>query len=240
MSERTPVQQTTDAAPDHGADYLRKRHASEGSRRRSLRAELPPALRDLSDAELDDRNARIWATVQRACQVAAGVEPDAYPRLYSGSSTGQAYRAAQRAALRICAYQYGIPAARLAETAETSAPWVSSVLRQHDPQADRVARDWAAAGGPAEVDGVDLVPILVSRDAADALRAATHNGDTSALASAAILAATTSREHRSYWSAAELAALRRLHAAGVGDAACARLLGRTAKAVARQRERLGL
>lgn len=231
---------TTDAAPDHGADYLRKRHASEGPRRRSRRAELPAALRDLSDAELDDRNARIWATVQRACQVAAGVEPDAYPRLYSGSASGQAYRDAQRAALRICAREYGIPAARLAEIAETSAPWVGSVLRQADPRADRIAAQWAQAGGPGEVDGVDLVPVLVSREAADAARAFAHDGDTSAVISAAILAATCSREHRSYWSDAEIAALRRLVAAGVGDAACGRLLGRTPKAVERQRERRGL
>lgn len=139
------------------ADYLRKRHTSEGPRRRRFNAMLPPDLADLEDADLDDRNARVWAVVLADCQRAAGLEPDAYPNT---SSVGKpsAHGLALRAALRIAKHKYGIPTARLAELTERT-PQTIGRLIDHKRTSEvgvagvtSITTKWYHLRGPDHVD----------------------------------------------------------------------------------------
>jgi hypothetical protein len=188
ISEQTHV---VHAPTSIGDEYLHKRHTSEGShRRRNSRARtMPPELRNLTDAELDDRNARVWASVQRGCQIAAGVRPDSHPRLYSGNMEGTAYRVAQRAALRICFTRYGIPFPRLADLCESQRQNVGKVCRAVDHAADDLARVWETSQGPAMVERSDLVVCYLTIEARDALLTLALDCDDAAAAKAGRLAA---------------------------------------------------
>lgn len=174
-----------------GDGYLSKRHTSEGERRRrnSRARTMPPELRNLTDAELDDRNARVWASVQRGCQIAAGVRPDERPRLYSGNAEGTAYRVAQRAALRICHARYGIPFPRLADLCESQRQNVGKVCRADDHAADALERVWESSRGPALVDRSDLVVCYLTIEARDALLTLALDCDDTAAAQVGRLAA---------------------------------------------------
>jgi hypothetical protein len=132
--------------PDTVSEHVRKRHTDEGvSKRKLARRIVDPALRDLSDLELDDRNARVWATVQMSCQIAAGLEPDSSPIMGGGGGQiARRYMIAERAAARICRERYGIPPVRIAELSDHSPEWASRATREGAP---------GVAGCPTEVKG---------------------------------------------------------------------------------------
>ena len=169
---RDITHETTDAPTQAVGGYLRKRHTSEGPKRRCIaRSTLDPALASLSDAELDDRNARIWAVVQESCQVALGLDVVTSPDIrHNHGIRGLLYCTAQKAALRICRKRYGIPPARLAGVCSHERGWISHVTRASNPPnadvAGLIAR-WESSGGPSRVVGVeDHVTVQISASAA--------------------------------------------------------------------------
>ena len=140
-------------------------NTSEGLRRRRIRGELPRELRDLSDADLDDRHARVWAYLQFTYQLAAGFSPDMHP---AAGGYG-AWLAALRGALRRAVRDYGIPIARLAEMCESAAVWIAIVARDDAPAMDALDAVWLGADGPDRVARGDLIRVSISGDAARAL-----------------------------------------------------------------------
>jgi hypothetical protein len=126
--------------------YLIKQHVSQGPKRRRLDAEMPEELRDLTDEELADRNARVWAVVLADCQRAAGVELDAYPNTRGGDPRRTN---PVRAALLIAVQEYGIPYSRLAELAERSVPDMSRslVAARRNPKVTALVEAWERNGG---------------------------------------------------------------------------------------------
>jgi hypothetical protein len=125
-----------------------KHHASQGTRKRRFGAELPEELQNMSDEELADRNARVWAVVLADCQRAAGVELDAFPNTRQSNETGLRNRQAFAAALTIAVREYGIPITRVQEFAERG----DSLTRVHrrykdDPEVLRLIEAWEQNGG---------------------------------------------------------------------------------------------
>jgi hypothetical protein len=132
-------------------EYLRKRHMSQGESRRRFGSVLPPDLANLTDAELDDRNARVWAVVLADCQRAAGVDVDAFPDLSGGKFvTPVAY--AFKAAVQICHERYGIPIARLAELAEREPPTLGRHVSSQSERIDEIKEAWLTRGGVERVN----------------------------------------------------------------------------------------
>ena len=111
------------------------------------RAELPRELRDLSDADLGDRHARVWAYLQFTYQLAAGFSPDTHPAV----SDYDAWFAALRAGLRCAVRDYGIPIARLAEMCESSPGWIATVARDDSPAMDALDIAWLDIDGARRV-----------------------------------------------------------------------------------------
>lgn len=155
------VMQKTVAAGEARVDpssYLRKRHTSQGESRRRFGVKLPDALANMTDAELDDRNARVWAVVLADCQRAAGVPVDSFPNLrtFERGRSRELRRSptvdAFRAALQICCNDYGIPKVRLADLTERTAPYVGVHVNTRSPEIDAIKDAWRAAGGPAHVE----------------------------------------------------------------------------------------
>ena len=198
---RTPFAQF--AEPDAGpGDHARKRHTSQGVRKRKVSRQIAdPALRDLSDEELDDRNARVWATVQMSCQLAAGLEPNssAAQGRGGGGTMKRRYMIAERAAARICRERYGIPPQRLAEISEHSHEWASRVTRPEgcygrgEPSTlaavDELIAAWEANGGAWRVGAADLVTVQISGQAAAVLGTLAQGRDPGEVLGALILAA---------------------------------------------------
>ncbi len=135
---------TADGAPLHTI----KQHASQGSRKRRFGAELPEELRDMSDEELADRNARVWAVVLADCQRVAGVELDAFPNTRSSNEHGLRNRQAFAAALSIAVQEYGIPITRVQEMAERGDA-LSRIHRRYkdDVEVLRLIEAWEQNGG---------------------------------------------------------------------------------------------
>lgn len=154
------LMQKTVAAGEARVDpssHLRKRHTSQGESRRRFGARLPGELSCMTDAELDDRNARVWAVVLADCQRAAGVPVDSFPNLrtFGGGRSRELRRSptvdAFRAALQICCDDYGIPKVRLADLTERTAPYVGVHVNTQSPEIDAIKAAWRDAGGPAHV-----------------------------------------------------------------------------------------
>jgi hypothetical protein len=195
--------------PDTVSDHVRKRHTDQGvSKRKLARRIIDPALRDLSDAELDDRNARVWATVQMSCQLAAGLEPDSAPVCNGGGRIdkskphqlprGRAYAAARSACARICLERYGIPLARIAELAEATPQWACRVTRGRGSAAqlaavDRIIETWETHGGAWRVGAVDLVHVRISGQAAAVLSALEPGREPGEILSELIMAAAQAK-----------------------------------------------
>ena len=225
-------------AHDPSDSYLRKRDTREGVRRRCLttRDELFAAL---SDRELDDRNARVWASVQHTIQVATGLEPLASPDLRSSDLTGARYRIAERCALRLCRDRYGIPVARLAEISGHSRPWVSRQCAAQDVDSLASERAWLDYGGPAIVDSrAELAAISVTSEARDALAVLCRGGLDPVVVVSELLLCAASGSHSGSWSDLDVERLRRLARLGLPDSAIGPILGRSQKSVTRMRERL--
>ena len=135
---------TADGAPLHTI----KQHASQGSRKRRFGAELPEELRDMSDEELADRNARVWAVVLADCQRVAGVEIDAFPNTRQSNETGLRYRRAYAAATHIAVREYGIPIARVQELADRNDVRTRLLRRSKDDvEVLRLIEAWEQNGG---------------------------------------------------------------------------------------------
>jgi hypothetical protein len=186
--------------PDSVSGHVRKRHTDEGvSKRKLTRRIVDPALRDLSDLELDDRNTRVWATVQLSCQIAAGLEPDSAPVCNGGGGpTARLYMAARCAAARICLERYGIPIARIAELAEGSPQWASRVTRgrgslEQREAVDRIIATWEASGGAWRVGAADLIHVRISGQAAAVLGSLADGREPGELLTELIMAAAEAK-----------------------------------------------
>lgn len=168
---RAPSTETV-AAPDDVTDYLRKRHTSEGpGRRRIAHSTRDPALASLSDAELDDRNVRVWAVVQESCQLMFGLDPTANPDLRARATIrDMLLRTAQKAALCICYDRYGIPVTRLAPIAGHDRGWISVQVATPNTDTLGLIRRWSASAGPSRVSSAaELVTVQITEEAALAL-----------------------------------------------------------------------
>ena len=135
---------TADGVPLHTI----KQHASQGSRKRRFGAELPEELRGMSDEELANRNARVWAVVFADCQRVAGVELDAFPNTRATNEHGLRNRRALAAATTIAVQEYGIPITRIQEMTERS----EALGRRRgsvkdDPEVLRLIEAWEQNGG---------------------------------------------------------------------------------------------
>ena len=169
---RDITHETTDAPTQAVGGYLRKRHTSEGPKRRRIaRSTLDPALASLSDAELDDRNARIWAVVQESCQVAMGQEPTANPNLRAHATIRDVLlRTAEKAALCVCHGRYGIPVTRLAAVAGRDRGWISVQVATPNPDTRGLIDRWESTEGPERVASLAiLATVQITGDAAEAL-----------------------------------------------------------------------
>lgn len=171
-------------------DYLRKRHMSEGSGRRTLR-KIAHELAGCTDEQLDLRNSRVWTAVLHTCLELVNLPVDRVYNSYDRGPTGRAHTAAKAAAIQVCLREYGIPVSRIAEIAGSSRQDISRHSQSTRPAVLELLARWPDSAGPARAALQDTATIEVSCEAAQALlRAAEQLGTLpTALATAAILAA---------------------------------------------------